>query len=305
MESNILVKIQDLYESLSKPRKRIADIILSNGDLVTFMSLQDLGKVTNTSPVTVVKFAKDLGYSSFSEMRKAIQEHIKNIKQSGYFVLPSDELPLDKALEDIFEDTLQSEFFLLSETYRDSKERIINAAKVISEARRVFIVSTGLIDAMTHIMSMRFSYMHIDVEVLNISHMPLIPSKMEHVCSDDVFICLTFPHYSHSIAAMVKCAHIKGCKVIGITDSPSAPIAPLVDILLVCPSKSVLFANSLTGVTSMINMLATMILSQKKGKIDSNKEITNILEEFYPIVSKPLELKDDKFSAINKFESPC
>ena len=77
MKENVLQMIQSERESFSKGQRRIAQYILDNYDKAAFMTAAKLGKATQVSESTVVRFASQLGYEGYPEMQKALQELVR------------------------------------------------------------------------------------------------------------------------------------------------------------------------------------------------------------------------------------
>ena len=74
---SILHTIENNLSDFSKGQKRIAGYILENYDKAAFMTAAKLGKATEVSESTVVRFAAQLGYDGYPEMQKALQELIR------------------------------------------------------------------------------------------------------------------------------------------------------------------------------------------------------------------------------------
>ena len=74
MSNDILAVIQDNVAGFSKGQKLIANYILNYYDKAAFMTASKLGQKTGVSESTVVRFALELGYAGYPEMRKALQE---------------------------------------------------------------------------------------------------------------------------------------------------------------------------------------------------------------------------------------
>ncbi|MBN2253686.1 MAG: MurR/RpiR family transcriptional regulator, partial [Kosmotogaceae bacterium] len=73
----ILDRVREVYPSLSKSQRLIADSILENWENTAFVSPRELGERLGVSETTVIRFAKTLGYSGFSELREHSQNLIK------------------------------------------------------------------------------------------------------------------------------------------------------------------------------------------------------------------------------------
>ena len=65
---------KSVLSTFSKGQKRIGRYILEHYDQAAFMTASKLGKLTEVSESTVVRFAAELGYDGYPSMQKALQE---------------------------------------------------------------------------------------------------------------------------------------------------------------------------------------------------------------------------------------
>lgn len=78
MDKDIIAIIEEKKQTFSKSQRQIAKYILENFDKAAFMTAAKFGKAVGVSESTVVRFAVDLGYDGYPEMKKAMQEMIRN-----------------------------------------------------------------------------------------------------------------------------------------------------------------------------------------------------------------------------------
>ena len=74
MAKSVLHIIEDRMSTFSKGQKRIGRYILDHYDQAAFMTASKLGRLTEVSESTVVRFAAELGYDGYPSMQKALQE---------------------------------------------------------------------------------------------------------------------------------------------------------------------------------------------------------------------------------------
>lgn len=76
--------MEDLLASLgdigafSKRQKKVAEYISANYEAAAFMTAEHLAKAANVSESTVVRFAGELGFDSFSGLRHALQDVLRS-----------------------------------------------------------------------------------------------------------------------------------------------------------------------------------------------------------------------------------
>ena len=79
---DILEAVTERYETLSPAQKRIADYIFKYPDEVCFYSLKEMSEALGVTEVTILRFAKRIGLSSFVELKRQLREHLQ-VRLSG------------------------------------------------------------------------------------------------------------------------------------------------------------------------------------------------------------------------------
>ena len=74
---NILQLIRDSYGNFNDTNRKISDFILNNLELATFASLTEISKKVGVSDATLVRFARELGYRGFRELRGDLVAYIR------------------------------------------------------------------------------------------------------------------------------------------------------------------------------------------------------------------------------------
>ena len=76
-ESNVLARIEEHYQKMSKNHRKIAEYILHNYDEAVFMTAAKLGETLGISESTVVRFASGIGYEGYPGFQKALEECVR------------------------------------------------------------------------------------------------------------------------------------------------------------------------------------------------------------------------------------
>ncbi|MGN0982008.1 MAG: MurR/RpiR family transcriptional regulator [Candidatus Limivicinus sp.] len=77
MEKDILQRIAEECSGYSKRQRAIGKYICENSDIVAFMTAQMLSEAAEVSESSVVRFARQLGFDGYTELRRALQQLIK------------------------------------------------------------------------------------------------------------------------------------------------------------------------------------------------------------------------------------
>ena len=78
--SNDVVKtIRERYETLSDSHQKVAEFVLENLEVATFLSLNELSLRIGVSDATLIRFAQEMGFSGFKEFREHLADFIRKI----------------------------------------------------------------------------------------------------------------------------------------------------------------------------------------------------------------------------------
>lgn len=77
MEKDILQRIAEESSGYSKRQRAIGKYICENSDIVAFMTAQMLSEAAEVSESSVVRFARQLGFDGYTELRRALQQLVK------------------------------------------------------------------------------------------------------------------------------------------------------------------------------------------------------------------------------------
>ena len=78
MQYDVLDRIREQYEGMSKGHKKIASFILEHYDQAVFMTAARLGDALRISESTVVRFAAGIGYKGYPEFQRALEECVQS-----------------------------------------------------------------------------------------------------------------------------------------------------------------------------------------------------------------------------------
>ena len=138
MGKDVLTAIRELAPTFSKGQRRISEYITENYEKAAFMTAGRLGSAAGVSESTVVRFAADLGYDGYPEMRRAMQELVKNRLTTVQRIEVARDLITGS---DVPETVLNSDMSKIRHTLEElDREQFAAAAEAISKAKTVYIV---------------------------------------------------------------------------------------------------------------------------------------------------------------------
>ncbi len=278
MEKDILAVLERKQGTFSKGQLRIARYIMENADKASYMTASKLGQKTGVSESTVVRFALELGYSGYPEMRKALQETIRSRLTSlqrmevARTVIGTRD-PLTAILNSDMENILLTQSAV-------SRNVFEHAVETILRARNIYILGARTSSALAVFMGFYLGLILGNVRVLNENREGEIMEQMLRIGSDDLFIGISYPRYSRRTVQAVRFAKDRGAAVLALTDSDTSPIAVRSDICLLARSDMVSFVDSLVAPLSLINALIVAVSERKSGVAETFEELEKVWNEY-------------------------
>ena len=139
---DILQKIREIYPSLTRKQKSIADYLLENPEDICYITLAQLSRQTCASELTLLRFCAKLGCSSFLELKQEFREHtqqmIRLLSAPAFFV-PENASDSSAKTELLYELCRQEAGAATDFAASFQPESIIAAAQEIRKSRRIFI----------------------------------------------------------------------------------------------------------------------------------------------------------------------
>jgi DNA-binding MurR/RpiR family transcriptional regulator len=284
MDKDILAVIEAAAPSFSKGQRSIAKYILENYEKAAFMTASRLGQVVDVSESTVVRFAAELGYDGYPEMRRALQDMIRNRLTSVQRIQVAKDL-MDS--QDIVSLVLSSDIEQIRLTMEETnRKHFATAVDMIVNARNIYIFGLRSASALANFMGFYYNLLFDNVRVINGSSASEVFEQILRVSNEDVFIALSFPRYSRRTIKAMRYAHDMGASVIGITDTNTSPIAKLSDIALYARSDMVSFLDTLVAPLSLVNALIVATSAKAKGDLYSNFEKLERIWDEYEVYEK-------------------
>lgn len=278
MERDILSLLSQ-NQKFSKGQKKIANYILENYDKAAFMTASKMGQVVGVSESTVVRFASDLGYEGYPEMRKAIQEMIRSRLTSVQRIeVARETMDEENVLESVLMADIEKLQVTLDECCRESFNEAVDA---ILNANHIYIVGMRSSTCLANFLGFYLNLFLDNVHIIQDTAVSEVYEQIIRIKEDDIFIGISYPRYSSRTVRAMRFAKESGAKVIGITDGESSPFSGIADTLIYAKSDMVSFLDSLVAPLSLINALIVSVGVRSKENIsDTFKRLEMIWADY-------------------------
>ncbi|MDO4682036.1 MAG: MurR/RpiR family transcriptional regulator [Lautropia sp.] len=225
--------IDERYNDLSKRLQTIARELRQHRDHLALMNVNQLSDAIGVPPSALVRFAKSLGFSGYSEMKALFRqdlaaqisvtdnyaERIRHIAAEQKRAAES--IPGSTIVKAVIDNNIQS----MQQMFDPKLMQALNAAvDLMSEAKALWIMAAGRSFAAAAYLTYLTRHGDKPVHWLNGLCFNL-DGQLNAISRDDVVIVISYAPYAEASCQTVRLAHAKGAKVIAITDSHLGEIA--------------------------------------------------------------------------------
>ncbi len=279
MENDILSIIEREAASFSKGQRLIAKYILENYDKAAFMTAGKLGKTVGVSESTVVRFAAELGYEGYPEMRKVLQEVVRNkLTSVQRLEVANEQINGENIIDSVMNADAERIHSTLESIDRTAFDQAVNT---IVNAKRVYIIGTRSSSSLATFFGYYMSLIMENVSVVQDTAVSEVYEQLFRVGEGDVVIGISFPRYSSKTVAAMKYAKARGAVTIGITDCEASPLYGISTINLYAKSDMVSFIDSLVAPMSLLNALLAEIGFRSRENIsDTFRRLEDVWSEY-------------------------
>ena len=266
MEKDILSMMNDSKRRLSKGQRLIARYITENYDKAAFMTAGKLGRTVGVSESTVVRFATELGFDGYPDMRRAMQEMVRSRLTSVQRIAVAKDM-LDGA--DVMKTVMASDVEKLQRTLEElDRDSFNRAVEAIAGAKHLYIVGMRSSASLASFMGFYLNLLVEDVRLVHDTTVNEVYEQIMHIGPGDVYMGISYPRYSAGSLKAMEFAKGRGAQVVALTDNGNSPFAALADIKLYAKSDMVSFLDSLVAPMSLINALIVAVASRRRDSLD-------------------------------------
>lgn len=258
-------KILTLYQRLPANQKKVADYFLQHPNEVAFHTTDSMAAALQVSKATIVRFAQSLGYNGFTalhdEVVDVLQSHLEPVNR---FMVEWGKHSPDEALTLVAENEVKN----INQTIHELDRRALNeVAAMILRARRVYTMGIGISSLLAQVLAYELLNVAIEAQALSSDTMRFA-GHLVLAQKNDLVIGFSFPPYSRETVEAAAYAKSRGVTVVAITDKLTAPITFHAAKVLVVRTKNMLYTNSISAISVVINALVTEIALKNKNAVE-------------------------------------
>ncbi|HCL02547.1 MAG TPA: RpiR family transcriptional regulator [Lachnoclostridium phytofermentans] len=251
-DTNILIKIREIKDSLTPVEQKVADCILEYQREVPKMSIKTLSSISGTSEASVLRFCKTLGFTGYRDFIISVTSSLvmnveENSEEDSYTDLqPGDDFPV--IIRKIAKNNIQSIEDTISVL---NINEVIAAVKSIQKARRIYFFGIGASSLVCTDAVHKFLRINKECFTWEDSHQQYAMATL--LTSDDVAILVSNSGKTQEIVDIMEIAKKQKAKVIAITRYSKSILAERADIVLSISTPEIMIRSGAMG--SRIAML--------------------------------------------------
>ena len=284
MANDISQRIRNVYSTLSKGQKKIANVIINDYDKAAYLTAAKLADLSGVSESTVVRFADELGFDGYSEFQYAVQELVR-IK-----LTPNQRIEITKKRighGDVLENVMESDIEKIRYTKNNLDRTVFNeSVEAILGAKTIYVTGARSTEPLARLLSYNLSLIFDNVKFVVPTSSAEVFEQMYSVKEDDTVIAFSFPRYSSKIVNAVKFARNNNAKVVVFTDSEVSPLAEFANYLITAQSDMASFMDSLVAPLSIMNAIIVEITRRREKEITARFDTLEKIWDEYDVYAK-------------------
>ncbi len=225
----MIIKIKNIYQTLTEAEKRVADVILKDNIGVTKSTVSEIANKAKVAPSAVIRFCKKIGVDGLAELKKALIEEFTKEEHNLENLLP---ISTSDAVKDIFTKTFQFGAATLNDTLKmlnfEDIEKII---KKIIKAKRVVFFGVGTSSVIAIDAHYRFSQMGISSSYC--SDMLFMNVTAANMSDEDLAIFISHSGQSKATVDAMRRAKEAGAQTVAISSYSQSLLAKESDYAII------------------------------------------------------------------------
>ncbi len=226
-----ILKIKQHCEDFTQSERKIADYILENKQDVITLSAQEIGTLTKTSPASVVRFARALGYEGFQELKLEIARAQSDMEEK----IEDDIVEEGDTIEELTQKVANQGLNTINKTLAllDMND-VKKAIEALKTAKNIYLFGVGA----SSIVAMDFQHKLLRINRIAIFHLDhsIQLAMSVHAKKGDLAIGISYRGRSKEVNNCIRKAKDNGATCISITKYGNNPLADLSHINLRVPN---------------------------------------------------------------------
>ena len=246
MTSPVLLGIRGHRDDLQPVGRRIADIILADPVAAAALTIDQLAAAAHCAQSSVVKFARELGFSGYRDFRSAlVEETVRSTARDGELAFPVDIDPADPLGTSVAR-IGAADARAVRDTVRLLDLQVLEgAARVLSTSRRIILVGVGASGLAATDLQYKLTRLGFSAQALTSVHdaLPAVTALGDQDC----LVAISDSGRTTDVLDALAVAERTGTRTLAITGSPASSLGRRCDFVLLTASREPSFRAGATS----------------------------------------------------------
>ena len=268
VSSQRLDRLAEELPELTPEARKAATYVLENPLDVGVLTVREIANAANVNPNTVVRMARQIGFTGYDEFRAPFRDAIRN----GTAGFPDrvrwlQDTRKSGTMGALYADMVQSALANIEQTFADIQiDQLIAAATAVWQSRNVFTLGVGINNSNAR----NFTYLA-STGMVQFHAIPQSGSTpvddLAWAGANDVLIAITCKPYRAEVVEAVEIAKEQGMTIIGLSDSPASPVILNADHGFVVSTDTPQFFPSSVSIIALLETLLSVVISVASDEI--------------------------------------
>ncbi|MBK8791622.1 MAG: MurR/RpiR family transcriptional regulator [Holophaga sp.] len=262
-------------EGLSVGHRKLAELLLGHPLEAPFWGIEEVALKSGTSTSAVVRFAKRLGYTGFTELKRDLVAEMQ-LRSHGEGRLVTAPHGILATLAEVATRDIQN---LERLTHLMDETELTAVVNLLGRARSRVLIGHGV----SWVMATQLGYVLTMAGLTTVAGNPAeFARQVANLGPKDVLVAFSFPPYSQETLNVASFAKSRKIPVIAITDRRESPLGKSATHALAVPGESLFFSQSLAAFNALTHTLATTLANRNPtGIIDRLREAEKVSEDLF------------------------
>ena len=249
------------------------------------MTAKELGKETGVSDATIIRFARTVGFSGYTDLQEKIKKELRNNSEKigrhslhDRYVMQFEKYNEEK---DIAEDVVRLMGMNLETSIRQNSEEVYKrvSEKILAAEHKVVIGLRGGKGPAVQFARL-LGTITTEAKAVTYDDQDSV-SSLADLGQNDIVVYLNFPRYYKMDEKIGGILEERGVPIVLITDSMASPIAKYAKEILLVETEHCGFFHSMIGVEGVLEYLLILMCWQQPEEFRSRLERRDhVLEEY-------------------------
>ncbi|MBY0121421.1 MurR/RpiR family transcriptional regulator [Bacillus sp. S/N-304-OC-R1] len=258
------------YNELSKGQQKVANYLLEMPKDFAMKSANEIGTKAGVSETTVIRFCYAINLSGYSDLQKKVREQLL-FQESSLGEYHSTKLQLAEE-PNFFAKVMEKDREQIKEMMALINEDQLNQlVDQIVKADAIYISGLGTSFPAANWLSFTLGLVKDRVKIVR-SDTDDIVFTLSGMNNQSVMIAISFHRYLKETIKIGRLAKKQGAYIVGITDSPNAPVSEFSDMLFpIFPFKKSSI-DTTTALFSFLNAVVAGVTVKNSNHFEKRKE---------------------------------